>query len=75
MTPHRRQFMKGQWIEETAARAPTRNAEIAQHDPCGKLVVLLDSAQGAAIGESLTRLSLMPHVLSATLVFHGMDAD
>jgi nitrate reductase NapD len=102
MTPHRRQFIKGQWIEETATRAaagsveiasvlvqtwPERlaavqaaieglaGAEIAQHDPCGKLVVVLDSSQGAAIGEGLTRLSLMPHVLSATLIFHGMDTD
>src|SRR5262249_21146717 len=103
MTPHRRQFIKGQWIEDTAAHAPASNvaeiasvlvqtrperlasvhaaiegmtgAEIAQHDPCGKLVVVLDTAEGAAIGESLTHLSLMPHVLSATLIFHGLDAD
>jgi len=101
MTPHRRQFIKGQWIEDTAERAPASNvaeiasvlvqtrperlasvqaaiedmagAEIAQHDPCGKLVVVLDSSEGAAIGESLTRLSLMPYVLSATLIFHGLD--
>lgn len=101
MTPHRRQFIKGQWIEDTAARAPAGDAaeiasvlvqtrperlpavqaaieemagaEIAQQDPCGKLVVVLDSSEGAVIGESLTRLSLMPHVLSATLIFHGLD--
>ena len=103
MTPHRRQFIKGQWIEETAARAPAGSpaeiasvlvqarperlapvqaaiagmagAEIAQHDPCGKLVVVLDSSEGPGIGESLTRISLMPHVLSAALIFHGMDVD
>jgi nitrate reductase NapD len=102
MTPHRRQFIKGQWIEETAARASVGNAEIAsilvqtrperlapvqaaiagmagaeiaQHDPCGKLVVVLDSSEGPGIGESLTRISLMPHVLSAALIFHGMDVD
>jgi len=50
-------------------------AEVAQRDECGKLVVVLDSAVGQAIGESLTQISLMPHVLSATLVFHAHDTN
>lgn len=50
-------------------------AEIAQRDECGKLVVVLDSSAGPTIGESLTQISLMPHVLSATLVFHGLDTN
>ena len=102
MSPHRRQFIRGQWVASAAASAsvldaaeiasvlvqtrPERlasvqaaiaeisGAEIAQRDECGKLVVVLDSAGGRSIGESLTQISLMPHVLSATLVFHGMDA-
>jgi nitrate reductase NapD len=102
MRPHRRQFIRGQWIEEAAASIPAGDAEIAsvlvqtrperlwsvqeavqaipgaliaQRDDCGKLVVVLDSAEGRSIGESLTQISLMPHVLSATLVFHGLDAN
>jgi nitrate reductase NapD len=101
MTPHRRQFIRGQWIPQTAesdtnratpeiasvlvqarperldavqsAIAAIAGAEIAQRDERGKLVVLLDSSGGARIGETLTALSLMPDVISATLVFHGMD--
>jgi nitrate reductase NapD len=103
MRPHRRQFIRGQWIEQTAlnpehAHAPeiasvlvqTRpeylttvesslltlaGVEVAQRDARGKLVVVLDSAAGQSIGESLTQISLMPHVLSATLVFHGIDTN
>lgn len=103
MNPHRRQFIRGQWIAEAAASAPadgaaeiasvlvqTRperlasvqaaieaiaGADVAQRDECGKLVVVLDSAAGPSIGESLTQISLLPHVLSATLVFHGIDTN
>jgi nitrate reductase NapAB chaperone NapD len=42
-------------------------AEIAECDPYGKLVVILDSSRGQSIGDSLTQISLMPHVLSATI--------
>jgi|SRR5215211_2090090 len=103
MNPHRRQFIRGQWIADAAASAPVNNtaeiasvlvqarpehlaavqaaiegiagAEITQCDAYGKLVVVLDSSGGQSIGESLTQISLMPHVLSATLVFHGVDAS
>ncbi|HWV42672.1 chaperone NapD [Pseudorhodoplanes sp.] len=103
MRPHRRQFIRGQWIEQTASKpahpgapeiasvlvqarpeclgavedAITRlaGAEIMQRDARGKLVVVLDSVAGQSIGESLTQISLMPHVLSATLVFHAIDAN
>lgn len=101
MGPHRRQFIRGQWISQTAQSAAHRTTpeiasvlvqarperlgavesavaaiagvEIAQRDARGKLVVLLDSSAGAPIGETLTTLTLMPDVISATLVFHGMD--
>lgn len=103
MTPHRRQFIRGQWIPQTAASVansatpeiasvlvqarPERldavqsliskmpGAEIAQRDDRGKLVVILDSSDGASIGNDLTKLSLMPDVVSATLVFHGLDVS
>lgn len=101
MAPHRRQFIRGQWIPQTAARiaggatpeiasvlvqarperldsvqsaiAGISGAEIAQRDERGKLVVILDSSSGEPIGDNLTKLSLMPDVISATLVFHGLD--
>lgn len=103
MRPHRRQFIRGRWIEQTALKPahdfapeiasvlvqmrPERlaaiaeaisqlaGAEVAQRDARGKLVVVLDSTAGSSIGESLTQISLMPHVLSATLVFHGIDTN
>lgn len=102
MTPHRRQFIRGQWIPHTAAGAasatpevasvlvqakPERldavqsviadiaGAEIAQRDDRGKLVVILDSSRGDSIGDNLTKLSLLPDVISATLVFHGLDVS
>lgn len=103
MRPHRRQFIRGQWIEQAAlqpahAHAPEiasvlvqmrpeclgavekaisglAGAEVMQRDARGKLVVVLDSSGGHSIGESLTQISLMPHVLSATLVFHGIDTN
>jgi nitrate reductase NapD len=101
MTPHRRQFIRGQWIPQTAetdtnratpeiasvlvqarpekldavqaAIAGIAGAEIVQRDARGKLVVLLDSSGGAPIGQTMTAMSLMPDVISATLVFHGLD--
>jgi periplasmic nitrate reductase NapD len=103
MRPHRRQFIRGQWVTDAAASIPVDHAaeiasvlvqarperlasvqaaiegiagaDIAQRDDCGKLVVVLDSIGGQSIGESLTQISLMPHVLSATLVFHGVDTN
>ena len=58
-----------------AAIEQIAGASVAQRDACGKLVVVLDSTAGRSIGDSLTEISLMPHVLSATLVFHGVDTN
>jgi periplasmic nitrate reductase NapD len=101
MLPHRRQFIRGQWIPQAAgtmahgaaseiasvlvqvrpqrldavqaAVAEIPGAQIAQRDERGKLVIVLDSSQGESIGDSLTKMSLMPDVISASLVFHGLD--
>ena len=101
MTPHRRQFIRGQWIPQAAERvapavgaevasvlvqarpqrldavqaaiAEIRGAQIAQRDERGKLVIVLDSSHGESIGESLTKMSLLPDVISASLVFHGIE--
>ena len=55
--------------------ADIAGAEIAQRDDRGKLVVILDSSRGDSIGDNLTKLSLLPDVISATLVFHGLDVS
>jgi nitrate reductase NapD len=101
MKPHRRQFIRGQWVEgitsttthhdasEIAsvlvqvrperldavqtALASIPGADVAQRDERGKLVVVLDSAGGQSVADSLLQISLLPQVLSATLVFHGLD--
>lgn len=48
-------------------------AEIYSRDPKGKLVVVLEASDVGLIGTMLNTISLMPHVLSAALVFHGTD--
>jgi periplasmic nitrate reductase NapD len=101
MIPHRRQFIRGEWIAQAAQSvAPAAAAEIAsvlvqvrpqrldavqaaiteipgaqiaQRDERGKLVIVLDSSQGESIGDSMTKMSLMPDVISASLVFHGLE--
>jgi periplasmic nitrate reductase NapD len=55
------------------AIASMSGAEVVQRDERGKLVVVLDSAGGQSVADSLVQISLLPHVLSATLVFHGLD--
>jgi len=56
-----------------AAIAEIPGAQIAQRDERGKLVVVLDSSQGESIGDTMTKMSLMPDVISASLVFHGLE--
>lgn len=47
--------------------------EIYGRDPRGKLVVVIDTAQAGAIGETLNTITLLPHVYSASLVFHAIE--
>jgi nitrate reductase NapD len=47
--------------------------QIYTRDPRGKLVVVIEAPQVGAIGTTLNTISLMPHVLTAALVFHGTD--
>lgn len=48
--------------------------EIYSRDPKGKLVVVIEGSSTGRIGETLTAISLLPHVWSAALVFQGTDA-
>lgn len=48
--------------------------EIYGRDPKGKLVVVADAPDAGALGATLTTITLMPDVYSASLVFHAIDA-
>jgi nitrate reductase NapD len=48
--------------------------EISGRDARGKLIVVADVADAGALGATLNRIALLPHVYSASLVFHAIDA-
>jgi len=48
--------------------------EIFGRDPRGKLVVVVDAPDAGALGSTLNTIALLPHVHSASLVFHAIDA-
>lgn len=48
--------------------------EIFGRDARGKLVVVVDAPNAGALGATLNTIALLPHVLSASLVFHAIDA-
>lgn len=58
-----------------AAIAAIEGAEVFQRDARGKLVVVVESCGGDPVGETLTRVSLLPDVITATLVYHVIDAE
>lgn len=47
--------------------------EIFGRDPKGKLVVVIEAADVALIGETLSTISTLPDVLTASLVFQATD--
>ena len=48
--------------------------EIHGRDPRGKLVVVVEASDAGALGSTLNTIALLPHVHSASLVFHAIDA-
>lgn len=60
--------------ETEAAILAMPGCEVYGRDPKGKLVVVIDAADAGAVGATLTQLSLLPNVYSASLVFHAIDA-
>jgi nitrate reductase NapD len=61
-------------LDEVAATiAALVGCEIHGRDPMGKLVVVIDLPQAGAIGTTLNTIALLPHVYSASLVFHAID--
>jgi nitrate reductase NapD len=47
--------------------------EIFGRDPKGKLVVVVEAADAGVLGATLNTIALLPHVHSASLVFHAID--
>lgn len=58
-------------VEASIAAIP--GAEVYQRDPRGKLVVIVEGGGDDPVGAILTRISLLPDVITATLVFHAID--
>ena len=62
-------------IEEVeSAIAALPGCEIHSRDPRGKLVVVIEALDASALGSTLNAIALLPHVYSASLVFHAIDA-
>jgi periplasmic nitrate reductase NapD len=47
--------------------------EVHGRDPRGKLVVVVDAPDAGSLGATLNTIALLPHVHSASLVFHAID--
>ena len=48
--------------------------EIHSRDLRGKLVVVVEALDASSLGATLNAIALLPHVYSASLVFHAIDA-
>jgi nitrate reductase NapD len=57
-----------------SAIAAMSGCEIHGRDPRGKLVVVVEALNASALGSTLNAIALLPHVYSASLVFHAIDA-
>lgn len=60
--------------EVEAAIEAIAGCEIHGRDPRGKLVVVIEAPGSGAIGATLNTIALSPHVISASLVYHAIDA-
>lgn len=54
-----------------AAIVAIGGCEVHGRDPRGKLVIVVDAPDTGALGSTLTTISLLPHVHTASLVFHA----
>jgi nitrate reductase NapD len=52
-----------------------KGCEIHGRDPRGKLVVVVDAPDAGSLGSTLNTIALLPHVHSASLVFHAIDVS
>lgn len=47
--------------------------EVAAHDPCGKLVVVLETKNEKGIMSTIDKIQAFDGVLNATMVYHELD--
>ncbi len=59
--------------EVEAAITALKGCEIYGRDPKGKLIVVADAPDSGALGTLLNTISLLPHVHTASLVFHATE--
>lgn len=59
--------------EVEAAITALAGCEVFGRDIRGKLVVVVDALDTGALGTTLNTIALLPHVHSASLVFHAID--
>ena len=60
--------------EVATAITALAGCEVHGRDPRGKLIVVVDAPDTGSLGSTLTTISLLPHVHTASLVFHATDA-
>jgi periplasmic nitrate reductase NapD len=60
--------------EVEAAILALAGCEIHGRDARGKLVVVVDAPDAGSLGTTMNTIALLPHVHSASLVFHAIDA-
>ena len=62
-------------LDEVAASIEAlAGCEVHARDPKGKLIVVADAPDSGALGTLLNTISLLPHVHTASLVFHATEA-
>jgi nitrate reductase NapD len=59
----------------TAAIIAIAGCEVHGRDPRGKLIVVVDAPDTGSLGSTLTTISLLPHVHTASLVFHATEVS
>ena len=61
-------------LEEIAtAIVSLAGCEVHGRDPKGKLIVVVDAPDTGSLGTTLNTISLLPHVHTASLVFHATE--
>lgn len=60
-------------LVDVQAALVAEGCEIHGINPAGKLVVVLEAEGSGTLGDTITRIQLLPGVLAATLVFHHCD--
>jgi periplasmic nitrate reductase NapD len=61
-------------LDEVAASITSlAGCEVHGRDPRGKLIVVVDAPDTGSLGTTLTTISLLPHVHTASLVFHATE--